>query len=199
MHRIPSVAAAARRLFYICALSFPYTMNAATDDTKSLLQNEDLAVLCAAMYEYQRDLEGFDINLLETKRHLIGQHMLNIPGNVHHGDKKYFEAKVASVKDSLGTMAAERKAELEYKKWSQAGNPCDQIVALTFILESAESVKTGKGMSQYEARIILKKIYPWDDRYAVILNKGLDVQYAKAGRNTNGEQDNASEPAEKTE
>lgn len=167
-------------LLIIASLLMLPGYSASAEETTNLLENEDLAVLCAAMYEYQRGLDGFDLNLLETKRHLIGQHMLNIPGNPHNGDKPYFETKVAVVRTSLGGMSAEQKAELEFGKWSEAGNPCDQIAAMTFILSTAETINTGIGMSLDEARIIMKKIYPWNDRYSGILEKGLDVQYAKA-------------------
>ena len=170
----------------VVSLLASLVQTASAEEPGSLLENEDLAVLCAAMYEYQRDLDGFEPNLLETKRHLIGQHMLNIPGNAHIGDKKYFSVKVAKINASLEDMSAEQKAELEYDKWSEAGNPCDQIVAVTFILNTADSVSAGKGvgMSLEEARIIMKKIYPWEDRYSGILEKGLEVQHAKASGKT---------------
>ena len=156
------------------------TQRSMAEGQGNLLENEDLAVLCSAMYEYQLDLPGFDANLLETKRHLMNQHMLNIPNNEHNGDKEYFAAKVSKVKVSLGSLPAEQKAELEYEGWTRSGNPCDQISAMTFILNTAESVKKGDGMSRDEAHIIMKKIYPWEDRYSGILDQGLEVQYEKA-------------------
>ena len=169
-------------IFISVCLLLGHSASAEEESGDNLLESEDLAVLCAAMYEYQLDLDGFEINLLETKRHLIGQHMLNIPDNPHIGDKQYFEAKVEKVKTSFSTMSVEQKAELEHDKWTEAGNPCDQIVAVTFILTTAETINTGIVLSLDDARIIMKKIYPWEDRYSGILEKGLVVQYEKASR-----------------
>jgi len=145
-----------------------------------LFENEDLAVLCAAMYEYQFDLKGFEKELLKLKRDLIGRHMLEITATGHQGDRDYFEKKVAAVKASLYTLPEEGRAELGADRWSENGNPCDQIVAATFILRAADAVAAGGGQTLEQARLTLQRIYPWKDRYARILDQGLDVQYEKA-------------------
>jgi hypothetical protein len=168
------------RLLFLLALVFVFPAQTIAEGQGNLLENEDLAVLCSAMYEYQLDLEGFDANLLETKRHLMTQHMLNMPNNAHNGDKSYFREKVSSVKASLATLPEEQRLEIEYEGWTKSGNPCDQISALTFILNTAEAARKGDAMTPDEARIILKKIYPWEDRYSGILDQGLEVQLEKA-------------------
>lgn len=168
------------RLLFSLTLVLVFPAQSFAEGQGNLLENEDLAVLCSAMYEYQLDLEGFDANLLETKRHLMTQHMLNMPNNAHNGDKAYFAGKVSGVKASLATLPEEQRSEIEYAGWTKSGNPCDQISALTFILNTAESAKNGNAMSLDEARIIMKKIYPWEDRYSGILDQGLEVQLEKA-------------------
>ncbi len=168
------------RLFYLLTLMLVFPGQSLAEGQGNLLENEDLAVLCSAMYEYQLDLEGFDSNLLETKRHLMTQHMLNMPNNAHNGDKAYFSEKVSGVKASLASLPEEQRLEIEYEGWTKSGNPCDQISALTFILNTAEAARKGDAMTLDEARIIMKKIYPWEDRYSGILDQGLEVQLEKA-------------------